>query len=294
MAFPINPVLLDQHTIGTQIYQWNGVAWDIAIATTPGTIEAELNALVSEAVASTSETNAAASELASSTSETNAAASAAAALSSENSTAADAVQTNLDVTQTVLDAAATAADRVQTGLDETQTGLDRIQTVADATQTALDRIQTSADRVQTISDAASTALDRTDVNAVEGRVAAIEVSINSTFDTFDDRFLGTFTTDPTLDNDGNPISVGAVYYNSVGLATKFYNGSTWDDPSQSASTSATSALNSENAAALSETNAAASAVEAADLLPSVYNKTESDSLYDPIGASVAMAIALGG
>ena len=287
MAFPINPVLLDQHTIGTQIYQWNGVAWDIAIATTPGTIEAELNALVSEAVASTSETNAAASELASATSETNAAASAGAALSSESNAAADAVQTNLDVTQTVLDAAATAADRVQTGLDATQTAADRVQTVADAAQTA-------ADRVQTVADAVSTAADRIDVNAVEGRVAAIEVSINSTFDTFDDRFLGTFTTDPTLDNDGNAISVGAVYYNSVGLATKFYNGSTWDDPSQSASTSATNALNSENAAALSETNAAASAVEAADLLPSVYNKTESDSLYDPIGASVAMAIALGG
>jgi len=210
MAFPLNPVLADQHTIGTQIYQWNGVAWDIAIATTPGTVEAELNALVSEAVASTSETNAAASELASATSETNAAASAAAALSSENN------------------------------------------------------------------------------------VASIETSINTTFDTFDDRFLGTFTTDPTLDNDGNAISVGAVYYNSATSSTKFYNGSTWDNPSQSASTSATNALASENATALSETNAANSATEAAGLLSTVYTKTESDSLYDPIGASVAMAIALGG
>jgi len=178
-------------------------------------------------------------------------------------TAADAVQTGLDRLQTTADAAQTASDRVQTGLDATQTASDRLQTVADAAQTAADRVQTSADRVQTISDAASTAADRIYVDGVEASVAAIEVSINNTFDTFDDRFLGTFTTDPTLDNDGNPISVGAVYYNSVELATKFYNGSTWDDPSQSASTSATNALNSENAAALSETNAAASELAAA-------------------------------
>ena len=178
-------------------------------------------------------------------------------------TAADAVQTGLDRTQTTADASQTASDRVQTGLDATQTAADRAQTVADAAQTAADRVQTSADRVQTISDAASTAADRVYVDGVEANVAAIEVSINNTFDTFDDRFLGTFTTDPTHDNDGNAISVGAVYYNSVELATKFYNGSTWDDPSQSASTSATNALNSENAAALSETNAAASEVAAA-------------------------------
>ena len=178
-------------------------------------------------------------------------------------TAADAVQTGSDRTQTTADASQTASDRVQTGLDSTQTASDRVQTVADAAQTAGDRVQTSADRVQTISDAASTAADRTYVDGVEANVAAIEVSINNTFDTFDDRFLGTFTTDPTHDNDGNAISVGAVYYNSVELATKFYNGSTWDDPSQSASTSATNALNSENAAALSETNAATSESNAA-------------------------------
>jgi|TARA_B110000977_G_scaffold173178_1_gene226122 hypothetical protein len=40
MAFPTSPVLSDQHTIGTQIYQWNGVAWDIVIATTPAAAEA--------------------------------------------------------------------------------------------------------------------------------------------------------------------------------------------------------------------------------------------------------------
>ena len=185
-------------------------------------------------------------------------------------TTADAVQTNLDVTQTILDAAQTASDRVQTGLDETQTGLDAIQTISDAAQTvsdaaatAADRVQTGLDSTQTGIDAASTAADRTYVDGVEANVAAIEVSINNTFDTFDDRFLGTFTTDPTHDNDGNAISVGAVYYNSVELATKFYNGSSWDDPSQSASTSATNALNSENAAALSETNSATSESNAA-------------------------------
>ncbi|MDB4351976.1 hypothetical protein OAA60_00920 [Porticoccaceae bacterium] len=177
-------------------------------------------------------------------------------------TGLDRVQTGLDRVQTVSDAAQTISDAAQTAADRVQTGLDRVQTVSDAAQTVLDAAATAADRVQTGLDATATAADRVDVNDVETRVLAIEVSINNTFDTFDDRFLGTFAVDPTHDNDGNPISVGAVYYNSVELATKFYNGSSWDDPSQSASTSATNALNSENAAAASALDASTSASEA--------------------------------
>ena len=177
-------------------------------------------------------------------------------------TGLDRVQTGLDRVQTVSDAAQTISDAAQTAADRVQTGLDRAQTVSDAAQTVLDAAATAADRAQTGLDSTATAADRVDVNDVETRVLAIEVSINNTFDTFDDRFLGTFAVDPTVDNSGDPISVGAVYYNSVQLATKFYNGSTWDDPSQSASTSATNALNSENAAAASALDASTSASEA--------------------------------
>jgi len=47
------------------------------------------------------------------------------------------------------------------------------------------------------------------------------------FDSFDDRYLGTKTSDPTLDNDGNALIAGALYFNSVAGIMKVYTGSAW-------------------------------------------------------------------
>lgn len=47
------------------------------------------------------------------------------------------------------------------------------------------------------------------------------------FDSFDDRYLGSKTSDPTLDNDGNALVAGALYFNSVSGIMKVYTGSAW-------------------------------------------------------------------
>lgn len=47
------------------------------------------------------------------------------------------------------------------------------------------------------------------------------------FDSFDDRYLGSKTADPTLDNDGNALVAGALYFNSVSAVMKVYTGSAW-------------------------------------------------------------------
>ena len=52
-------------------------------------------------------------------------------------------------------------------------------------------------------------------------------SAAASFDSFDDRYLGAKTTDPTLDNDGNALLTGALYFNSVSNAMKVYTGSAW-------------------------------------------------------------------
>jgi hypothetical protein len=52
-------------------------------------------------------------------------------------------------------------------------------------------------------------------------------SAAASFDSFDDRYLGAKTTDPTLDNDGNALLTGALYFNSVDNAMKVYTGSAW-------------------------------------------------------------------
>jgi len=47
------------------------------------------------------------------------------------------------------------------------------------------------------------------------------------FDSFDDRYLGSKTSDPTLDNDGNALVAGALYFNSTSGIMKVYTGSAW-------------------------------------------------------------------
>ena len=52
-------------------------------------------------------------------------------------------------------------------------------------------------------------------------------SVETAFDSFDDRYLGSKTSDPTLDNDGNTLLVGALYFNSLSNDLKVYTGSAW-------------------------------------------------------------------
>jgi hypothetical protein len=134
------------------------------------------------------------------------------------------------------DAAATAADRVQTGLDRSAAAAfaasahgDAIATAADRVQTGLDRIATAADRVQTGLDRTATAADRAQTGADRDAAATSAASAASLLDSFDDRYLGVKAADPTLDNDGNPLIAGALYWSTTSDAMKVYRGGgIWD------------------------------------------------------------------
>lgn len=52
-------------------------------------------------------------------------------------------------------------------------------------------------------------------------------SAAASFDAFDDRYLGSKTSDPSLDNDGNALLTGALYWNSSASEIRVYNGSNW-------------------------------------------------------------------
>jgi hypothetical protein len=66
-------------------------------------------------------------------------------------------------------------------------------------------------------------------NAASAQTAA-EAARDQTlasFDSFDDRYLGAKTSNPTLDNDGNALVAGALYFNSVTGVMNVYTGSIW-------------------------------------------------------------------
>lgn len=82
---------------------------------------------------------------------------------------------------------------------------------AQAASTSASSASTSASNASSAQTAAESARDAT--------LAA--------YDSFDDRYLGTKTSDPTLDNDGNALLAGALYFNSVSGIMKLYTGSAW-------------------------------------------------------------------
>jgi hypothetical protein len=57
--------------------------------------------------------------------------------------------------------------------------------------------------------------------------ATSAASAAASYDDFDDRYLGSKASDPTLDNDGNALLTGALYFNTVLSALKVYGGVTW-------------------------------------------------------------------
>ena len=64
--------------------------------------------------------------------------------------------------------------------------------------------------------------------------AASAAAAATTYDNFDDRYLGSKTSNPTLDNDGNALLVGALYWNSVSNTMFVWNGSAWASISSAA------------------------------------------------------------
>ena len=163
--------------------------------------------------------------------------------------AADLVATNQDTIDTAADVVLAEADKVQTALDRTAVAADKVLTNADVVLAEADKVQTALDRVATAADAVATASDRT--------------AITTIYDNFDDRYLGTKSSDPSVDNDGNALVTGAMYFNSTVNNTKFYNGSAWEDPEATATSGASTATTKASEASTSASGAATSATAAA-------------------------------
>jgi hypothetical protein len=68
------------------------------------------------------------------------------------------------------------------------------------------------------------------VDTVAGSATAAAASATAaaaSYDSFDDRYLGSKSSAPTLDNDGNALIEGALYWNSVSNAMLAWDGSEW-------------------------------------------------------------------
>ncbi|MDF1769834.1 hypothetical protein [Maricaulis sp.] len=95
-----------------------------------------------------------------------------------------------------------------------------------ATKKYVDDENTSQSAAITASQAAAAASAAT-ATAAQAAAEAAQTSAEAALDSFDDRYLGSKASAPTVDNDGDPLVEGSVYWNSASNALNIYNGSSW-------------------------------------------------------------------
>jgi len=168
----------------------------------------ETNASNSASAASTSASNA-------STSETNAASSATAAASSATSAAGSATTATTQASN-----ASTSATNAATSETNAATSATNAATSATNAGTSETNAATSATNAATSATNAETAK-----TAAETAQAAAEAAA----DNFDDTYLGAKASDPTVDNDGDALTAGDLYFNTTNDVLRVYTGSAWQD-----------------------------------------------------------------
>jgi len=107
----------------------------------------------------------------------------------------------------------------------TKTYVDGILGSATSAATSAAAAATSASNASTSASNASTSAGNASTSATAAAASATDAA--NTYDAFDDRYLGSKSSAPTVDNDGNALLTGALYWNTSTSNLFVWTGSTW-------------------------------------------------------------------
>jgi len=123
----------------------------------------------------------------------------------------------------------------------TKTEIDSIFGSTTAAATSASNAATSASNASTSASNASTSASN---------AATSETNAAASYDAFDDRYLGSKSTAPSVDNDGNALLTGALYWNTTVSTLYVWTGSAW---TQAAFTAGGFLVNTNNLSDVSNT-----------------------------------------
>ena len=202
---------------------------------------AETNAETAESNAETAESNAASSATASANSATAGANSATAAANSATAGANSATAGANSATASS-NSASTASTQATNSSNSATAGANSATAAASSASTATTKANQASASASTGSTQATNASNSATAGANSATASAnsATASANSasgaatsannaaaSYDSFDDRFLGSKSSNPSVDNDGGSLLTGAMYWSTSSNFMKVYNGSAW-------------------------------------------------------------------
>jgi hypothetical protein len=180
------------------------------------------NALASETLASTSAATA-------TTQATNAATSATSAAGSATSAADSATTATTQANNAFTSATNAANSSTSAGTSATNAANSATSAATSATSAGTSATNAAASATSAGTSASNATTSATSAATAQAAAEAARDQALAAFDNFDDKYLGEKATDPTTDNDGNPLVTGALYFNTTTNSMKVYSGTAWLD-----------------------------------------------------------------
>jgi len=187
-----------------------------------GILGSATNAATSATNAATSATNAETAKTAAETAKTGA--ETAQAASETAKTGAETAQAASETAKTGAETAKTGAETAKTGAETAKAGAETAETGAETAKTAAETAKAGAETAETNASSSATASASSATASASSAAAAA-----ASYDAFDDRYLGSKTSDPATDNDGNALVTGSLFYNSSTNLMRVYGGSSWSN-----------------------------------------------------------------
>lgn len=188
-------------------------------------------------------------------------ASAAAASASAAASSATAAATSATNAATSASGASASATSASTSATTATTQASSATTSASNAATSASNASTSETNAANSAAAAATsasnaATNETNANTAKIAAEAAQAAAELALDNFEDTYLGAFAADPTTDNDGDALTTGDLYFNTVSNDLRVYNGSAWQIAAVSAAglLAAANNLSDLNDAATARTN----------------------------------------
>jgi hypothetical protein len=190
---------------------------------------AATNAANSASAASTSATNASNSATSAATSATNSANSATASASSASaaSTSATNASNSASAASTSATNAASSATAASGSASTASTQATNASNSASAASTSATNASNSASAAATSATNAQTA--ETNAETAQAAAETAQAGAEAALEAFNETYLGAKSSDPSVDNNGDPVTAGDWYFNTTTSRSRIYTGSAWEN-----------------------------------------------------------------